>query len=195
MTQRELAKQLDLSIGYVSKLCQEGMPKELEPAKAWLKERKAGRLRKLPAPAARADQAQLSPAQIQAAAAMANGSLDYAIAQHILIIDRARDALMAAIAGNDPAQAKLQSAYNGSLKGLVFLQDKEKARAVEARELIKLTEAQAFIAKWTAKVTQKLDKLPLECAEGCNPDRPETAIKALTKWAIEVRTDLAKEAL
>lgn len=195
MTQRELAKQLDLSIGYVSKLCQEGMPKELEPARAWLQERKAGRLRKLPAPAPRPAQPQLSPVQIQAVSALASGSLEYAIAQHILIIDRARDALMAAIAGNDPAQAKLQSAYNGSLKGLVFLQDKEKARAVEARDLIKLTEAQAFIAKWTAKVVQKLDKLPLECAEGCNPDRPETAIKALTKWAIEVRTDLAKESL
>ena len=192
MTQRELAKQLDLSIGYVSKLCQEGMPKDLVQARDWLKARKAGRLRKLPAPAARP---QLSPVQIQAVSALASGSLEYAIAQHILIIDRARDALMAAIAGNDPAQAKLQSAYNGSLKGLVFLQDKEKARAVEARDLIKMSEAQAFIAKWTAKVVQKLDKLPLECAEGCNPDRPETAIKALSKWAIEVRTDLAEETL
>jgi hypothetical protein len=195
MTQRELAKQLGLSIGYVSKLCQEGMPKDLQQARDWLKARKAGRLRKLPAPQAKPAQDQLSPMQLQAVSALANGSLEYALAQHILVIDRARDALMAAIAGNDPAQAKLQTAYNQSLKGLVFLQDKEKARAVEARELIKLTEAQAFIAKWTAKVVQKLDKLPLECAEGCNPDRPETAIKALTKWAIDVRTDLAKEAL
>jgi hypothetical protein len=195
MTQRELAKQLDLSIGYVSKLCQEGMPKDLVQARDWLKARKAGRLRKLPAPPAKPAPAQLSPVQMQAVTALANGSLDYALAQHILIIDLARDALMAAISGNDPAQAKLQTAYNGSLKGLVFLQDKEKARALEARELIKLSEAQAFIAKWTAKVVQKLDKLPLECAEGCNPDRPETAIKSLTKWAIEVRSDLAKETL
>lgn len=187
MTQKELAKLLGLSIGTVSKKCQEGMPKDLEGAKAWIELRKAGRHRKLPKPKAQPAAAEVPPAL----KGLTAGTLSYALAQHRMLVDRARDTYLAAIEGNDPAQSKLQSAYNASLKTLLDLEDEEKKRAIEAREYIKLTEAQEIIERWTAKVVQKWDKLKLEAAEACNPDRPEVAIKALDAWTLDARKSLA----
>ena len=187
MTQKELAKLLGLSIGTVSKKCQEGMPRDLAGAKAWQELRKAGRHRKLPKPKAQPAAAEALPA-LQGLTA---GTLSYALAQHRMLVDRARDTYLAAIEGNDPAQSKLQSAYNASLKTLLDLEDEEKKRAIEARDYIKLTEAQEIIERWTAKVVQKWDKLKLEAAEACNPDRPEVAIKALDAWTLEARKSLA----
>lgn len=187
MTQKELAKLLNLSIGTVSKKCQEGMPRDLEGARAWIELRKANRHRKLPQPKPQAKTVDVPPAL----KGLTAGTLSYALAQHRMLVDRARDTYLAAIEGNDPAQAKLQSAYNASLKTLLDLEDEEKKRAIEARDYIKVTEAQAIIEAWTAKVVQKWDKLKLEAAEACNPDRPEVAIKALDAWTLEARKSLA----
>lgn len=187
MTQKELAKLLNLSIGTVSKKCQEGMPRDLEGARAWIELRKANRHRKLPQPKPQAKTVDVPPAL----KGLTAGTLSYALAQHRMLVDRARDTYLAAIEGNDPAQAKLQSAYNASLKTLLDLEDEEKKRAIEARDYIKTTEAQAIIEAWTAKVVQKWDKLKLEAAEACNPDRPEVAIKALDAWTLEARKSLA----
>ena len=191
MTQKELAKLLNLSIGTVSKKCQEGMPKDLQGAKAWIELRKAGRHRKLPQVKPQVKSAEVPPAL----KGLTAGTLSYALAQHRMLVDRARDTYLAAIEGNDPAQSKLQSAYNSSLKTLINLEDEEKKRAIEARDYIKTTEAQAIIEAWTSKVVQKWDKLELEAAEQCNPDRPEVAIKALQKWTIEARKFLANPKL
>ena len=187
MTQKELAKLLNLSIGTVSKKCQEGMPRDLEGARAWIELRKANRHRKLPQPKPQAKTVDVPPAL----KGLTAGTLSYALAQHRMLVDRARDTYLAAIEGNDPAQSKLQSAYNASLKTLLDLEDEEKKRAIEARDYIKVTEAQAIIEAWTARVVQKWDKLELEAAEACNPDRPEVAIKALQKWTLEARKSLA----
>ena len=190
MTQAELAKALGLSKGYIAKLRQEGLPKTMPEAKDWIAARKAGRHRKLP-PA--------KPAPVILAApgveGLTAGTLSYALAQHRRLVDRAREVYAAAIEGNDPAQSKLQTAYNQSLRTLVQLEDTEKDRAIEARAYIKLSEAKEIIDKWTAKVVQRLDKLPLDCAESCNPDRPETAIKALEKWTLQARAELSSKTL
>ena len=191
MTQKELAKLLGLSIGTVSKKCQEGMPKDLAGAKDWIELRKANRHRKLPQPKAQPITADVAPAL----KGLTAGTLSYALAQHRMLVDRARDTYLAAIEGNDPSQNKLQSAYNSSLKTLIDLEDEEKKRAIEARDYIKLTEAQEVIEKWTARVAQKWDKLELEAAEQCNPDRPEVAQKALMKWTLEARKSLASPKL
>lgn len=190
MTQAELAKALGLSKGYVAKLCQEGLPRTMPEARDWMDKRKAGRLRKLP-PVKPSPEVQGSPG----VEGLTAGTLSYALAQHRRLVDRAREVYAAAIEGNDPAQTKLQSAYNSSLRTLVQLEDEEKTRAIEARDYIKLSEAQDIIARWTAKVVQRLEKLPLDCAESCNPDRPETAIKALEKWTLQARAELSQKTL
>lgn len=190
MTQREIAKALGLSKGYVAKLCQEGLPKTIPEAKAWMDLRKASRHRKLPP--VKPSQKVPVPAGVEGLTA---GTLSYALAQHRTLVDRAREVYAAAIEGNDVAQSKLQSAYNSSLRTLVQLEDEEKKRALEARTYIKLSEALEIITRWTARVVQRLDKLPLDCAESCNPDRPETAIKALEKWTLKARLELSSKIL
>jgi hypothetical protein len=190
MTQAELAKALGLSKGYVAKLCQEGLPKTMPEAKAWMDARKAGRHRKLP-PVKASARITVTPG----VEGLTAGTLSYALAQHRTLVDRAREVYAAAIEANDVAQSKLQTAYNQSLRTLVQLEDEEKKRALEARTYIKLSEAQEIITRWTAKVVQRLDKLPLDCAESCNPDRPETAIKALEKWTLQARAELSSKTL
>lgn len=194
MTQSQLAKALELSTGYVSKLCREGMPKDLEQAKTWLELRRSGRRKVLPwAKPAGEPRASAEPAEEPVAdvAALTAGSLSRKIERHRQLLSRAADQYEEAINAGDPSQAKLQSAYNALFNRLIALEDEEKRRAIEAGDWIRLTEAQEIIGKWTAKVVARLDKLPLDCAESCNPDRPETAIKTLEKWLINIRQELA----
>ena len=183
LTQKQLAAALKLSKGYVAKLAQEGMPNSsVAAAEAWRAERAAGRTKPAPIPAAR-------PANIES---LTDNSLGGALEQHRRLVQRARDVYLAAIEEGNNNQARLQTAYNQSLKTLIALEEEEKRRALEARQYIKLTEAEAIIAEWTAKVVSRLDKLPLDCAEACNGDRPETAIKVLEKWTRQIREELAR---
>jgi transcriptional regulator with XRE-family HTH domain len=183
VTQKQLAKALKLSKGYVAKLAQEGMPNSsVAAAEAWRAERAAGRSKPAPIPAAR-------PANIEG---LTDNSLGGALEQHRRLVQRARDVYLAAIEEGNNNQARLQTAYNQSLKTLIALEAEEVRRALEARTYIKLSEAEAVIGDWTAKVVSRLDKLPLDCAEACNGDRPETAIKVLEKWAREIREELGR---
>lgn len=186
LTQKQLAAALKLSKGYVAKLCQEGMPNSsVAAAEAWRAERAAGRTKPAPIPAAR-------PANIES---LTDNSLGGALEQHRRLVQRARDVYLAAIEEGNNNQARLQSAYNSSLKTLIALEEEEKRRAIEARQYIKLSEAEKVIADWTAKVVSRLDKLPLDCAEACNGDRPETAIKVLEAWTLKIRADLGGKTL
>ena len=192
MTQAALAKALGKSVGYVSKLCQQGMPKELEAAKAWLDLRKAGRSRKLaPSRAMTADAAGAPETSGSTIGSLTAGTISTALAQHKVLVDRAREVYAASIEANDPAQTKLAQAYRQSFLLLLEIEAEEKKRALEARDYIRLSEALEIITRWTSKVVSRLDKLPLDCAESCNPDRPELAIKILERWSRSAREDLA----
>lgn len=194
LSQAALAKALELSTGYVAKLCQAGMPRELSKAKLWLDAKRADKLRKLPAHKNKVPAPAQASVQINVDGLTA-GTLSNALQLHRRLVDDAREVYSAAIQASDPAQSKLQTAYNQSLRTLVYLEDEEKKRAIEAGDYIKIDDAKAIISGWTAKVVQKLDKLPLEAAEACNPDRPELAIKALEKWVINIRADLSDTTL
>lgn len=183
VTQKQLAAALKLSKGYVAKLAQEGMPNSsIAAAEAWRAERAAGRTKPAPIPTARPDNIE----------GLTDNSLGGALEQHRRLVQRARDVYLAAIEEGNNNQTRLQTAYNQSLKTLIALEAEEVRRALEARKYIKLSEAEAVISDWTAKVVSRLDKLPLDCAEACNGDRPETAIKVLEKWARQIREELAR---
>jgi hypothetical protein len=196
MTQSALAKALTLSVGYVSKLCQQGMPRDLEAAKAWLDLRKAGRARKLPnskpvtVPHTSGGDLDIAATSIGSLTA---GTISIALAQHKVLVDRAREVYASAIEANDPAQGKLQSAYRQSFLLLLEIEAEEKRRALEAREYMRTSEFMELMTRWTSKVVSRLDKLPLDCAEACNPDRPELAIKVLERWVTGARDDLATD--
>lgn len=180
MTQAEMAKALNLSKGYVAKLCQDGMPRSsVEDAQAWREQQAKRKRSSVPVPVRNIER-------------LVDDSLASVLENHRRLVQRARDVYLGAIESGDPGQSKLQTAYNQALRTLVALEDEEAERAIQAKEYIKMTEAQDLISKWTAKVVARLEKLPLDCAEACNGDRPETAIKVLERWVNEVRQDLSK---
>jgi hypothetical protein len=45
-----------------------------------------------------------------------------------------------------------------------------------------------------AEVVNRLDKLALDCAEGCNPETPAKAVKVLEAWVRKTREDLSRAA-
>lgn len=168
------------------------MPKELEAARAWLDLKKAGRQRKLAPSKPVAGGAPAAPeASGSTIGSLTAGTISTALAQHKVLVDRAREVYAAAIEANDPAQTKLQQAYRQSFLLLLEIEAEEKKRALEARDYIRMSEALEIITRWTSKVVSRLDKLPLDCAEGCNPDRPELAIKILERWVRSAREDLS----
>jgi hypothetical protein len=168
------------------------MPKELEAARAWLDLRTAGRTRKLaPSKPMTADAAGAPEPSGSTIGSLTAGTISTALAQHKVLVDRAREVYAASIEANDPAQTKLAQAYRQSFLLLLEIEAEEKKRALEARDYIRLSEALEIITRWTSKVVSRLDKLPLDCAESCNPDRPELAIKILERWSRSAREDLA----
>ena len=190
LTITELAKQLNLSKGYISKCVKAGCPQEVEAARTWLSVNKVSRTRKLPT--AKAPSALPKVDDDAPVAALTAGSLTQKIARLRQLVDRAADNYEAALNAGDASQGKLQSAYNALFNRLIALEDEEKRRAIESEIYIRKTRALEIINTWTARVVERLDKLPLDCAEKCNPDRPQTAIKALEQWKIQVRKELAE---
>lgn len=190
MTITQLAKALELSKGYVSRCVKAGCPTELEAARSWLSANKVSRKRRLPTASAPGQLPQIDPDA--PVAALTAGSLSQKIARLRQLVDRAADNYEAALNAGDASQGKLQSAYNALFNRLIALEDEERRRAVEAEAYIRKSQAVEIISAWTSKVVARLDKLPLDCAERCNPDRPQTAIKALEAWCIQVRKELAE---
>ena len=50
---------------------------------------------------------------------------------------------------------------------------------------------QQRVRELMAEVVNRLDKLALDCAEGCNPETPAKAVKVLEAWARKQREELS----
>ena len=64
----------------------------------------------------------------------------------------------------------------------VALEEEQERRAVLAKDFIKSTEAREAMLQIISEVLTRLDKLALDCAEGCNPENPAKAVKVLENW-------------
>ena len=93
--------------------------------------------------------------------------------------------------GQDPNQGKYQTAYNQSLKTLMDLEDEQERRLILAKDYISAKEAGEAMRSLMADVVNRLDKLALDVAEGCNPENPAKAVKALEAWVRKTRADLS----
>ena len=45
----------------------------------------------------------------------------------------------------------------------------------------------------TSEMVNRLDKLALDVAEGCNPENPAKAVKVLEAWVRKVRAELTAD--
>jgi hypothetical protein len=175
---KELASGLGLTTQRVSILLKEGMPGDsVDAAKVWREERQAAKKRGAPKPKV---------------AELDDGSLADTIEEHRGLVGRARGVWEAAMEMGDPNQGKYQTAYNQSLKTLIALEEEQERRALLARDYIKASEAQEAMMRIVGEVIARLDKLPVEVGEACNPNDPPKAMEALAAWVRKTREDLSQ---
>ena len=180
MTLEQLAAALNISQSHASKMSRQGMPRELEPARAWLAERAAGRGRRMAG---------------VTIAALNEHSLDDILAQQHILVASARTAYRNAIESGDQAQSKLQTAFNQALKTLLSLEEEQKKRAMADAEFISKAEALTAIKTLIGEVLSKLDDLPTDVAERCNKANPAQAIKPLQDWVRKTREEISSHDL
>ena len=179
LTNAEIGLALGVTAQRVSALRKEGMPTDtIEAAKAWREAR---------AQVQRAQAPKAAPAQLD------DGSLADTIAEHRALVGRARGVWQAAMEAGDPNQGKYQTAYNQSLKTLVALEEEQERRLILTKDYISAKEAGEAMREITAAVVNRLDKLALDVAEGCNPENPAKAVKVLEAWVRRVKAELSTD--
>jgi hypothetical protein len=175
-SQTEIAEALGLTRQRVSILVKKGMPIDsVEAATAWRQSQEDARVRKAPT----------APAQLD------DGTLGETIEEHRILVSRARGVWQAAMEQGDPNQGKYQSSYNASLKTLVALEEEQERRLILTKDYISAKEATEAMRDMTAGIVNRLDKLALDVAEGCNPENPAKAVKVLEAWVRRVKADLS----
>lgn len=177
-SQTDIAEALGLTRQRVSILVKKGMPIDsVEAATAWRQAQEDARLRKAP----------IAPAQLD------DGSLADTILEHRSLVTRARGVWLGAMDAGDPNQGKYQSAYNQSLKTLVALEEEQERRLILAKDYISAKEAGEAMRELAATMVNRLDKLALDAAEGCNPENPAKAVKVLEAWVRRVKAELSQD--
>jgi len=178
MKLKDLASALGVTAQRVSILIKDGMPdSSIEAARAWREEKQAARRQGAPKPKV---------------VELDDGSLADTIDEHRGLVGRARGVWEAAMEMGDPNQGKYQTAYNQSLKTLINLEEEQERRALLARDYIKASDAQEAMLRIVGEVVARLDKMPAEIGEACNPNDPPKAIEALQVWVRKTREDLSK---
>jgi hypothetical protein len=177
LTNAELGLALGVTGQRVSVLKREGMPTDsIESALAWREAR---------ANVQRAQAPRAEPANLD------DGSLADTISEHRALVGRARGVWQAAMEQGDPNQGKYQSAYNASLRSLVQLEAEQERRLILAKDYISSKEAGEAMRELASGVVNRLDKLALDVAEGCNPENPAKAVKVLEAWVRRVKAELS----
>ena len=173
----EIGTALNITPQRVSVLKREGLPTDsIEAALAWRAQREEQRKAKAP---------KAAPAQLD------DGTLADTISEHRALVGRARGVWLASMEGGDPNQGKYQTAYNQSLKTLVALEEEQERRLILAKDYIAAKEATEAMRQLMGEVVNRLDKLALDVAEGCNPENPAKAVKALETWVRKTKADLS----
>ena len=177
-SQTDIAEALGLTRQRVSILVKKGMPIDsVEAATAWRQAQEDARLRKAP----------IAPAQLD------DGSLADTILEHRSLVTRARGVWLGAMDAGDPNQGKYQSAYNSSLRSLISLEEEQERRLILAKDYISSKEAGEAMRELSATMVNRLDKLALDVAEGCNPENPAKAVKVLEAWVRRVKAELSQD--
>lgn len=177
VTNARFAAALNVTVQAIAYMKRNGMPTDsIESAIAWRKARDEAR---------RAQAPKAAPAQLD------DGTLADTIQQHRALVGRARGVWQAAMEQGDPNGPKYQTSYNQSLKTLVALEEEQERRLILAKDYISAKEAGEAMRELASGVVNRLDKLALDVAEGCNPENPAKAVKVLEAWVRRVKADLS----
>ena len=177
-SQTEIADALGLTRQRVSVLVKQGMPVDsVEAASAWRQARDDERRR---------------PAPVVDLQTLTDLSLEQSIITHKARVEHAGEIWDAAMRSGDANQGKFQSSYNAAFKTLIDLEAELERRKIANAEHISAKEAKEAMRELIAEVVNRLDKLALDCAEGCNPESPAKAVKTLEAWTRKTREELSR---
>jgi len=174
ITHGQIAQALGVSVARITILKKEGMPTDsIQAALDWRQAREDERRR-------------LAPVVVET---LDDGSIAERIRIHRIKVNMAGEVWEQSIRERDPNQGKYQSSYNASLKTLLNLEEEQERRALLAKDYIKSTEAREAMLQIVSDVLTRLDKLALDCAEGCNPENPAKSVKVLEAWVRKTRSE------
>ncbi len=189
--QKALAERWELSKGRISQLVAEGMPLDsVEAAEKWRAERIG-----LNGNPAEGYSPSNEPGQETAhQAPQKQGVLETfesIVERQRLLVQLSRNQYIKAVREGSPAQSKLYASYDKTVNTLTKLKAELDRIAVMGRDFIPATEATEAMREMTAGIVNRLDKLTLDVAEGCNPENPAKAVKVLEAWVRCVKADLS----
>lgn len=176
MTKQELAKELQIGSATLYRYFKEGMPADFDGARAWLTAKQTG------GPA---------PKIIPRTTVNQDKTLSDTIDEHRARVAQAREIWGTAMNQGDKDQGKFQTQYNHSLKTLIALEEEAERRALMARDYIRSSEASAAMNELTGRIMARLEKMPAEVCEECNPKSPAVVIAVLSEFVRKMREDLS----
>lgn len=184
MLQDELAKALDVSKGYLSKLIKKGCPADdVGKAKGWISasiKPRAKRKRSAADPVSEAAK-DIPPAETPCPDPCESWEARLGRARKI-----ERDiyeASQAALGRKDfaPLQSLLSS-YQRALQGIREAEETALESRIQSGELIHRDTCKAILGEMLLPIRSALELLPLSERSRCNPAAPEIAQAALTAW-------------
>lgn len=188
-----LAKRWKVTAGRVSQLIALGMPTDsIEAAEAWRKSR-AGATRGSAAPSVEVEPITVDPSEIAGAE---NTTLEESLKEHRRLSAIAQRRWAKAQERSAPDEQRLFKIYQDSKAGEMKIERTVLAQKLEAKELVKMKDVFADLAKVLAEIRNDVRGMGIEIAPKANPDDPGLALKSidektnklLKKWAT-VETD------
>jgi len=200
ISQKVLSERWELSAGRISQLVSEGMPLDsVEEAEKWRAQRHLStgippsdfKIDSAPSPDSEqpievADADEKAPATVLE-------TFDSIVERQRILVQISRNQYIKAVKSGSPQQSRLYASYDKTVNTLTKLKAEADRLALMNREYIRSSDATAAMRKLAGDFVNRLEKLALEVAEGCNPDNPAKAVKVLEGWVHRVRTDLSKD--
>ena len=183
-----LAKRWKVTAGRVSQLIALGMPTDsIEAAEAWRKARASTGRGGQQKPDA-SDPITVDPSEIAGAE---NTTLEESLKEHRRLSAIAQRRWAKAQELSAPDEQRLFKIYQDSKAGEMKIERTVLAQKLEAKELVRMKDVFADLAKVLAEIRNDVRGIGIEVAPGANPDDPGLALKVinaktnklLKKWA------------
>ena len=199
VTQAQLAARWELSKGRISQLVADGMPLDsIESAERWRAARHMAtgiapsNYRMEPSSPEETETQSLDDEDGERPTTVLE-TFDSIVERQRILVQLSRNQYIQAVRQGSPQQSKLYASYDKTVNTLTKLKAEADRLAVNNREYIRATDAGEAMRSLMSDVVNRLDKLALDVAEGCNPENPAKAVKVLDSWVRKVRSELSKD--
>jgi len=186
--QKDLADRWEVSAGRISQLVSAGMPlSSIEAAEKWIAERHMET-----GVAPKNFRLEGDPAALPETNSTGIETFDAIVQRQRMLVRLSCNQYIKAVRDGSPQQSTLYASYDKTVNTLTKLKAESDRLLIIARDYIRATDAAEAMKTLAGEFLNRLDKLPLDVAEACNPENPAKAVKALEAWKRKVQEDLSK---